>query len=54
MATRFYTVLGWIIWRALIRGAREELNRNRVKLGAVAVVAAVVFGGIAAARSESD
>jgi hypothetical protein len=54
MPRAFYTALGYVIWRALIRGAREEIKRNRVKLGAAAIVAAVIFGGIAAARSNPE
>ena len=54
MPRAFYTALGYIIWRRFVREARTELQRNRAKLGAAAVVAAVIFGGIAAARSNGE
>ena len=56
MATRFYTVLGWVIWRALIRGARvakRKARQNRMKIGVLGVVALALAGGVAASRTSS-
>lgn len=51
MTNNAYTVLGWIVWQVGSRVARRKLARNRLKLGAAGVVAAVVIGGILAARA---
>jgi hypothetical protein len=54
MPTRGYTVLGWIAWQIASRVAKRKIHQNRVKLGAVGVVALVLVGGVLAARSGSE
>lgn len=54
MTTRGYTVLGWLAWHVLKRVVPRAVAGNRVKLGAAATVAAVIAGGILAARASSD
>ena len=55
MTTKGYTVLGWIVWQLGSRIAKYHLGNNRGKVGAAAVVALVLIGGVAAARwSSSD
>jgi hypothetical protein len=54
MSTKGYTVLGWIVWQIGSRVAKHEMARNRVKLGAVGVIALVLIGGILAAKSSGD
>ncbi len=50
MSTKGYTVLGWLVWQVGKRVARRKLAENRVKLGAAAVVGAVVAAGAVAAK----
>lgn len=54
MGTRGYTVLGWVVWQVASRVAKKKIQQNRVKLGAVGVIALVLVGGVLAARSGSD
>jgi hypothetical protein len=54
MGTRGYTVLGWAVWQIASRVAKRKIQQNRVKIGAVGVVLAVLIGGVLAARSGSD
>ena len=54
IGTRGYTVLGWVVWQIASRVAKKKIQQNRVKLGAVGVIAVVIVGGILAARSGSD
>lgn len=54
MGTRGYTVLGWVVWQIASRVAKKKIQQNRVKLGAVGVIALVLVGGVLAARSGSD
>ncbi len=54
MRTRGYTVLGWAVWQVTSRVAKFYMAQNRAKLGAVGVIALVLFGGILAAKSSSD
>ncbi|MDQ3719371.1 MAG: hypothetical protein M3350_01065 [Actinomycetota bacterium] len=51
MTTKSYTVLGWVVWQVGSRIAKKKMAENRVKLGAVGVVALVLVGGIIAARA---
>jgi len=51
MTTKSYTVLGWVVWQVGSRVAKKKMAENRVKLGAVGVVALVLVGGVVAARS---
>ena len=52
--TKGYTVLGWIVWQIGSRVAKRKMAQNRVKLGALGVVALVLVGGVIAAKSSSD
>ncbi len=54
MTTKSYTVLGWVVWQVGSRIAKKKMAENRVKLGAVGVVALVLVGGVIAARSAGD
>lgn len=54
MTNRGYTVLGWIAWQIGSRVARRRLAESRVKLGAAAIVLAVVAAGIALAAGDDD
>lgn len=51
MSTKGYTVLGWLVWQVGKRVARRKLAENRVKMGAAAVVGAVVVAGAVAAKA---
>ena len=53
MSTRGYTVLGWAVWQIATRVAKRRIRQNRVKMGAVGVVALVLVAGLAAAKSGS-
>jgi hypothetical protein len=53
MTTRAYTLLGWAVWQIGSRIAKRKMAENRVKIGAAAVVLAVLAAGVAAARSQS-
>ena len=50
MSTRGYTILGWLVWQVATRVAKRKLAENRVKLGAAAVAALALVGGVIAAR----
>ena len=54
MSSKGYTLLGWIVWQLASRVAKKKAAQNRVKLGAVGVVALVVAGGIVAGRSAGS
>jgi uncharacterized membrane protein YfcA len=54
MTRNAYTILGWAVWQIGSRLAKRKMAQNRLKLGAAAVVVAVVIGGILAARAGSD
>ena len=52
-----YKVLGWVVWQVGSRVARRKMAANRLRIGAAGIVAAVLVGGILAARgatSDSD
>jgi len=51
MTSKSYTVLGWVVWQIGSRVAKKKMTENRVKLGAVGVVALVLVGGVIAART---
>ncbi|HLM26778.1 MAG TPA: hypothetical protein VK304_07420 [Thermoleophilaceae bacterium] len=51
MTTKSYTVLGWVVWQVGSRVAKRKMADNKLKLGAAGVVAAVVVGGVIAAKS---
>ena len=52
--TKGYTVLGWVVWQIASRVAKRKMAQNRLKLGAVGIVALVLVGGVLAARSTGD
>ena len=54
MMTKLYTLLGWFAWQGISILLRRTLAQNKVKLGAAATVAAVLVGGVLAARASSD
>ncbi len=54
MNRKSYTVLGWVVWQIGSRVAKKKMTENRVKLGAVGVVAAVLVGGLIAARAAGN
>jgi hypothetical protein len=49
-----YTVLGWVVWQIVSRILKSKARNNRAKLGAAAVVVAVLAGGVAASKAVSD
>ena len=52
MTTKGYTVLGWLVWQSRSSAARSGRSRtNRVKLGAIGVIALVLVGGAVAAKA---
>jgi len=53
MTSKSYTVLGWVVWQIGSRVAKKKMTENRVKLGAVGAVVAVLVGGVIAARGGS-
>jgi hypothetical protein len=53
MTRNAYTVLGWAVWQVGSRAAKRKMAHNRVKLSAAGVVAAVLAGGVLAARAGS-
>jgi hypothetical protein len=53
VSTRGYTVLGWAVWQIATRVAKRRIRQNRVKMGALGVVALVLVAGLAAAKSGS-
>lgn len=54
MMTKLYMLLGWFAWQGISILLRRKLAQNKVKLGAVATVAAVLVGGVLAAKASSD
>ena len=52
--TKGYTILGWIVWQIGSRVAKRKMAQNRVKLGALGVVALVLVGGVIAAKSSGE
>ena len=54
MNSKSYSVLGWIVWQIGSRVAKKKMAQNRVKLGAVGIVALVLVGGVLAARASAD
>ncbi len=49
-----YTVIGRLIVLASSKFLKRKASANRAKLGAGAVVVAVLIAGIAAARGDND
>jgi hypothetical protein len=54
MRTRGYTFLGWVVWQVGSRVTKVYMAQNRAKLGALGVIAAVLIGGVIAAKQDSD
>ena len=54
MGSKGYTVLGWGVWQIATRVAKRKMAQNRVKLGALGVIALVLVGGIFAAKHDGD
>ena len=54
MTTKLYTLLGRFAWQGISILVKRKLGQNKVKLGAAATVAAVLVGGVLAAKSASD
>jgi hypothetical protein len=54
MGSRGYEVLGWVVFQLASRLARRKASDNRRKLGAIAVIAVVLVGGVIAAKVDSD
>jgi hypothetical protein len=51
MSSRGYTVLGWAVWQVATRAGKQQMARNKVKLGAAATVLLVLVGGLAIAKA---
>src|SRR4029077_2668184 len=51
MSSKGYTVLGWLVWQFVFGAAKKTLAENRVKLGAIGVIALVLAGGAVAAKA---
>jgi hypothetical protein len=55
MASKRYTVLGWLVWQIATRVAKWKMSQNkRVKFGAAATVLVVTVAGLAAAKARGD
>ena len=54
MTIKGYTLLGWLVWQVASRVAKRKMAQNRMKLGAVGVIALVLVGGLLAAKSSDD
>ena len=54
MSRNGYTFLGWVVWQLGSRLAKNQIAKNRVKIGAAGVVLLVLMAGVAAAKSGSD
>ena len=54
MNSKGYTILGWVVWQIASRVAKRKIGQNRTKLGAVAIVGAVLVAGLLAARASDD
>ena len=54
MGVKGYTFLGWVVWQLGSRVVKYKIADNRAKLGAVGVIAAVLIGGVIAAKHDSD
>ena len=52
--TKGYTVLGWAVWQIASRVAKRKMAQNRVKLGAIAIIAMVLAAGVAAAKAGAE
>jgi hypothetical protein len=51
MTTTGYTFIGWIVWQLGSRIMKRKLADNQTKVAAAGVVAAVLVGGVLAAKA---
>ncbi len=49
-----YKVLGWVVWQVGSRVAKRKMAANRLRIGAAGIVAAVLVGGVLAARAATS
>jgi hypothetical protein len=54
IATRVYEAIGWLVWRGMKMLAKRQFRENQAKIAAAGVIAVVIAGGVAAARSSSE
>ena len=54
MGVKGYTFLGWVVWQLGSRVVKYKVAQNRAKVGAIGVIAAVLIGGVIAAKSDSE
>ena len=54
MTIKGYTLLGWLVWQVASRVAKHKMAQNRMKLGAVGVIALVLVGGLVAAKNSGE
>ena len=54
MSSKGYTFLGWVVWQLGSRIVKYKVAQNRAKVGAIGVIAAVLIGGVIAAKQSSD
>ena len=54
MGVKGYTFLGWVVWQLGSRVVKYKVAQNRAKVGAIGVIAAVLIGGVLAAKSGTD
>jgi hypothetical protein len=53
MTSSGYTFLGWVVWQLGSRILKRQIADNKTKIGAAGIVAAVLVGGVVAARAGS-
>ena len=49
-----YKVLGWAVWQVGSRVAKRKMAANRLRIGGAGIVAAVIVGGVLAARAANS
>ncbi|MBA2566811.1 MAG: hypothetical protein H0V08_03330 [Thermoleophilaceae bacterium] len=54
MSGSAYKVLGWTVWQVGSRVAKRKMAANRARIGAAGAVAAVLAGGVIAARAATS
>ena len=54
MSSKGYSALGWVVWKIGSRVLKRKLGRNRSKLVAAGIVAAVVAAGIVLASGDDE
>jgi hypothetical protein len=53
MTSTGYTFIGWIVWQLGSRIMKRKIADNQTKIAAAGVVAAVLVGGVLAAKAGS-